>query len=605
MKLFKKFPSYDYLLQGAAISFRRFPFTLLSAIFGTVILIALIQLEKGSQHFTLQKLVFSAALGLPLFTALGVWAEKRQINWGVAIQAIGFMPIILYYLSLPPEPLTPYMYPIRFILLIVAFHLLVAYLPFIGGQLQGFWQYNKSLFIRFLISALYSAVMYVGLLIALIAAKELFGVDVPDKRFLQLWVVIAGIFNTWVFLAGIPNNLSELSEVGQYPDGLKIFTQYILLPLVGLYLVILYAYELKIIIAWNWPKGWVSQLVLWYSVVGILSMLLLWPLREGNRWVRIFTRWFFRALIPLVVMLFLAISERVSVYGITTNRYLVFSMAIGLAILTLYFVFGKKKDIRAIPAVICIIALLASIGPWSAFTVSKHSQQSRLEKLLIQNKIFVNGAIKPASPGISFDAQKEMSSVVAYLLEWHGKSSFSPWIADSTIKSFTSESTYSLRDTISQALGFEYVGSWKAELNGGQFRFELASDAVNSISGYDHLIRYSIYPFSDSIEAAKKYIIENDTCFISFCSKPPIIFIRFKPNSMGSEDSVEIPLNDSIVSFSKTQRDNNIDAGQLTFEKSVGNYKTQTIIRDVSGLNDHDSIKVDNLNAYVLIRKNH
>ena len=98
--------------------------------------------------------------------------------------------------------------------------------------------------------------------------------------------------------------------------------QYVLLPLVGIYLVILYAYGLKILFQWNWPQGWVSQLVLWYSVVSILSILLLWPLREkaDSGWIKSFTSWFFRLLIPLLVMLFLAIFERIGDYGLTVNR---------------------------------------------------------------------------------------------------------------------------------------------------------------------------------------------------------------------------------------------------------------------------------------------
>ena len=42
-------------------------------------------------------------------------------------------------------------------------------------------------------------------------------------------------------------------------------------------ILILIAYEIKIIIEWQWPTGWVSELILWYSVVGILSLLLLHP----------------------------------------------------------------------------------------------------------------------------------------------------------------------------------------------------------------------------------------------------------------------------------------------------------------------------------------
>ena len=47
---------------------------------------------------------------------------------------------------------------------------------------------------------------------------------------MRLWIVIAGVFETWFFLAGVPKNLEELDESDDYPKGLKIFTQYVLLP---------------------------------------------------------------------------------------------------------------------------------------------------------------------------------------------------------------------------------------------------------------------------------------------------------------------------------------------------------------------------------------
>ena len=108
---------------------------------------------------------------------------------------------------------------------------------------------------RFLLAYLYSNVLFLGLAIALASADHLFGFDVEENNYLYLFAIIAGVFNTWVFLAGVPKDLNTLNQTTDYPKGLKLFTQYILLPLVSLYFVILIAYELKITIEWNWPRG--------------------------------------------------------------------------------------------------------------------------------------------------------------------------------------------------------------------------------------------------------------------------------------------------------------------------------------------------------------
>jgi hypothetical protein len=113
--------------------------------------------------------------------------------------------------------------------------------------------------------------------------KQLFQVDIKDKYYFDLFIIISGIFNTWFFLSGVPENLPSLEDETSYPKGLKIFTIYVLLPLVCIYLVILYAYAGKILITTQWPVGWVAYLVIAFSIFGILSFLLIYPLAKMNR----------------------------------------------------------------------------------------------------------------------------------------------------------------------------------------------------------------------------------------------------------------------------------------------------------------------------------
>ena len=41
--------------------------------------------------------------------------------------------------------------------------------------------------------------------------------------------------NTFIFLAGVPKDLSALEKETSYPKGLKAFTQFVFLPLITLY----------------------------------------------------------------------------------------------------------------------------------------------------------------------------------------------------------------------------------------------------------------------------------------------------------------------------------------------------------------------------------
>lgn len=606
MPLIKKFPSFNALVQGAISSFQRFPFAIMSAIITSVALVTIIGISDNAIPHWMQKLAMAAGLGVPLFIALVTWGESRrmgqQLIW--LIQGLGAVLLICYYISLPADPLVNYSYIVRFLLLQVMLHFLVAFLPFLGkNQIEEFWQYNKTLFLRFLNSALFSAVIYIGLLLALIAAKELFGLDIPEKRFFQLFMVIAIIFNTWIFLSGIPSNLRVSNKTAPYPNGLRIFVQYILLPLIGLYFVILYAYELKIILTWNWPKGWVSQLVLWFSVAGILSLLLLWPLRNltENRWIKTFTKWFFRALIPLVVMLFLAILERVGAYGITVNRYLVLAMSVGLTILVLYFVFGRAKDIRIIPIVVCLIALLSAYGPWSSFAIAKFSQKNRLESYLNKTGLLENGALKIVESPLSHDDRNQMSHIIKYLVEWHGLDSFSPWLTDSALAAIqTSVLKYQFPHSVAEALGFDYTYSPTSFLdNGIYFNASLDEKAGIKLDGYDWLFVFG--------EGEKRtFVLDGlDTLYAWLDRGQSDIKLLLAPDSV----TAQIPLGDSIRASLETMRNDQISSERLTYLTDIGPYSILSRAKRINGRlatdsNNYYNIKYYNVDVYILVRKN-
>src|ERR1035437_3259531 len=375
-----KLPSLQTLLSEAIKTFKRFPLALLASIIATILAMYLIHRDYLEfKNTNIWKIIMCCSLGLNLFLASELFSESKNHNISkrLLLQVFAFILIICYYFILPDVKNFGVQEIARFALFSIGLHLLVSFSPFISsGHITGFWQFNKSLFIRFLTACLYSGVLYIGLALALLAIDELFKVEIKGKYYADLWWFLAGIFNTWFFLAGVPQQTKALDEISDYPKGLKIFTQFVLLPLVTVYLLILYAYGTKIAIAMELPRGWVSYLVIGFSVAGILSLLLIWPIQklEENNWIKIFSRWFYRALYPLIILLGLAIFKRVSQYGITENRYFILILALWLAGVATYFLLSKTKNIKVVPISLCAIAFLSSFGPWGAFSVSERSQ---------------------------------------------------------------------------------------------------------------------------------------------------------------------------------------------------------------------------------------
>ena len=286
-----KLPSVSLLVKSTGSTLLRFPFVLASAIIGTVVTIWQIELpyDEKDQYEFLINIILTCSLGLTLFLSLKLYSERKGFSIPVmlAIQVFGVILLVLYY-YLFPDKLT-LISGIRYSLFTIALHLLVSFAPYIRKpEVNGFWQYNKVLFIRILTALLYSGVLYLGLVLAIAAIDNLFDVEIDAKIYAHLWVLIAGIFNTWFFLAGVPKDFDQLQQSDAYPKGLKIFTQYVLIPLVAIYLLILYAYTGKIIVDWDWPSGWVAYLVIGFSTFGILALLLIYPIqdKEENKWYK-------------------------------------------------------------------------------------------------------------------------------------------------------------------------------------------------------------------------------------------------------------------------------------------------------------------------------
>jgi hypothetical protein len=72
---------------------------------------------------------------------------------------------------------------------------------------------------------------------------------------------------TWLFWRG--SRQTSRPNAAVVSAGLKVFAQYLLVPIVIRHLVILTAYLVKVLITWDWPSGWIGWLVSGVAAVGI------------------------------------------------------------------------------------------------------------------------------------------------------------------------------------------------------------------------------------------------------------------------------------------------------------------------------------------------
>lgn len=407
---------------------------MLCAFVATAALMTAIEFDRGQENENWVKLGMMALFGLALCTGLTAFAESRgwsgPRNW--ALQSLGLVAAGLYYFLFDMSgPTMDTVQLPRFLGLWAAAHLLVAAAPYLNRlAVADFWEYNKQLFANFIVGAVYTFILNAGLSLALLAVNELFNLNIDGKMYVHLFAVLAGIFQTTFFLYHFPQKFSFNEREKAYNVVFKNLCQYILIPIVGLYFLILYAYSIKILVTWDLPQGWVSSLVLGFSVAGIFTYLInyLLPDYSDNKLVHAYRRWFWWVLLPMVGLLFVAIGRRISDYGITEQRYYVAHAGVWLLVMCLYFLRSKSDNIKFIPISLALFILVAVLGPFSAFNVAERNQTAILKNLLEKNKRFDGDKLKPGEEPLTGEDADRIVSCLRFLGQRDAMYRIEPWM---------------------------------------------------------------------------------------------------------------------------------------------------------------------------------
>lgn len=609
-----KFISVKNILQKGVDTFLRFPLPLVFAVAASVIgmYIADMDYREIKNADKLYEIILTCCLGVFSFIGLTTFIERQKTKSPRKhiISGITLLLLAAYFLTLPEK--INLVVITRFLLLTIGLHAFAAFAPFIGKkEANGFWQFNRILFIRFITSALYSAVLYIGLALALLAIDNLFNVHIDSKHYFRLWIFITGIFNTWFFLSGVPEDYDQLENNKTYPLGLKVFSQYILLSLVTIYLIILYVYGAKILLRWQLPMGWVSYLVTGFAALGILSLLLLHPIRlkVENKFIQIYTKWFYIILLPLILLLFIAILRRISDYGITENRYFIFVIAIWLTAISIYLLINKISNIKIIPVTLAILSFTISFGPWGAFNISLKSQIGRFEELIKKENILVNGKVKKFEKPLPFKVRQQLSTVVEYISDYRSYKLLQPYFRQNLDSLFPDSSWSNKPVELMKLMGQEFVSKWQREENSQEY-FYYGANRYNdkngfSISGFQYVLPINEY-YNTSDTSKDTVFVSNyhigDLAFkVEYVSASNILKI-----SNGDSSHISFKLNDYISDMQKKyavndykikskdmihNTENETAQGMLVFTSINGNFK-----------NNRKKILVGNIQADLYFR---
>lgn len=421
---------WQFISQEIKEVITRFPLTIICSFLFCFIAISLVETnsEFSNTHEVLIKCLF--CLGLAFIYTISVRIFKDSHNlpnskyW--LLQGIGLLAIVGFYFWIPD--LLDREFPIRlfsvFTGILLSLHLFVTVIPYLKKEhsLTDFWIYNKTLLIRFFEASFFTVVLFAGLSIALVSIEKLFDISFRGLEvYGDLAIFLCSVVHPFFFLSRFPNKFYGL-ELEEPSKAYLIFSKFILIPIVVTYFVILYLYSGKIIVTWNWPRGWVSSLTLLLSGIGILTYLLNYKtdLFSKPKLVTFYKKYFFPLLLPLLVLLSLAIYTRVSEYGITERRYIGIVFTLWLFVITIYIILSKKDDIRILPITLSIFMLLSVIGPWNMNRVSISSQFSSLKNLFMEKGLVDEMGFTGESINFNRKESNRVSSIMSYLQD-HNK----------------------------------------------------------------------------------------------------------------------------------------------------------------------------------------
>lgn len=281
------------------------------------------------------------------------------------------------------------------------------------------WAYAAAAFgqIGFAFGA--AAVVDIGLSLLFVLLRVLLGIELPLRLPLDTAIVAFGVLAP-LLLFGRIDRPAGFRAAPAMPQWLQRFMAWICVPLALAYLVVFELYILRIAIAWDLPDGRLAWLTIGIVALGVLAHMLAYPFREqGPGWVRFYYRIFFPALIPVVALFGLSVGVRIDAYGITEARYLLCLLLVWLGLIAALALLGRYRP-ALVAALLTILLILGSVGPWSATSLAVQSQLGRLTGLLAEAGRLERGKLTAtAAPGRTGDPKiaENVASIVRFLVD--------------------------------------------------------------------------------------------------------------------------------------------------------------------------------------------
>ena len=388
---------------------------------------------------------------------------------------------------------------------------------FVAGHFNteiDYADYAVKIILAIIESLIYCVTIFVGIVAILYTTKELFKLNFNlSNLIVTCAVVIFLLLNATIILSKFPLKYCEENLKIKWLTPFKFLFTRIIAPLFLIYGSILLLYIIKVVVLKTIPNNIITNLILWY---GLLSVVVLFVSKTvEDKFIKIYDKVQPIILLILSGMMFYSIGIRISYYGITEGRYMVVMGGVFIVISMIYYLFFNKKTYITIPTTLLILTLISSVGPVSAYNISKIDQKNRLEKMLIEENLLVNGEIKPQK-NINPAKIKEIKDKLDYFTRKHSAKELAYLDEKFTTSEINMKRVFGFR-------GDEFESLY------GKNRFYANNKIEIDTTGYDRLLENIVFEY----DFTNQSINNTGNPEVTFSKKSNVIVIQYKGKKIG------------------------------------------------------------------------
>ena len=505
----KKYPSQ------ISTAFKRFPLAAAFAIFTTIAFIYVFESYGSINYSKLTYWLFIYPITATMIAlTISLVQESRKkfsiiphIVAGAVWLAIS-IALAFYFVSTNNYTERTYVFATWLFIYTTSF-LSIFVAPFFKQKDEnGFWVFLMKNAKAAVIAGAISAVLFASIEGLLFGFSNLFDIEVSNRPYTYSAIICSCTIFPILFFSGIPS-IDECLQEAPALNKFQVSTnKFLFLPILSLYIILLYAYIAKIIIQWEMPKGMVSYLVSVSMLLLLLRVTLMHPERIDPKpsFEKKLLKILPTACIPLVILMSVGILRRISDYGISEDRYYIAAVNIFYYIIIAILLIDKiKRKSKYIAIVFCSMFFILTNGPLSAINVTHRVWMESIKTALAEegyNKFPLN-----------FEDSKEFIDRLKTKNTPQTKIVLSR-LRELNNKDFAQFTTFKNRDYIDQASNNERVSIFKAYIREPENNYFDIPQNVSKVSYFYKTFRQKDYEF------------RNDTLF--FQLKPEKLDKTFK-----------------------------------------------------------------------------